>query len=73
MKKYLLPSIKLTAVLIVLICVVYFALVAAIGKLTPGSGDGETVTAKGRTVGYALIGQKFTSDLYFWGRPSAVD
>lgn len=73
MKKYLLPSIKLTAVLIVLICVVYFALVAAIGKLTPGSGDGKTVTAKGRTVGYALVGQKFTSDQYFWGRPSAVD
>ena len=24
-------------------------------------------------MGYALIGQKFTQDKYFWGRPSAVD
>ena len=73
MKKYLLPSIKLTAVLLVLICVVYFAIIAGIGKLTSGGGNGKTVTANGRTVGYELIGQKFTDDRYFWGRPSAVD
>ncbi len=73
MKKYLLPSLKLTAVLIVLICVVYFALLAGIGKLTPGGGDGKTITVNGKTVGYELIGQKFTDDRYFWGRPSAVD
>ena len=27
----------------------------------------------GKVVGYANIGQKFTEDKYFWGRPSAVD
>ena len=27
----------------------------------------------GKVVGYEIIGQKFTDDKYFWGRPSAVD
>jgi K+-transporting ATPase ATPase C chain len=41
--------------------------------MAPGHGDGETLEAKGRIVGYARIGQKFTEDKYFRGRPSAVD
>jgi K+-transporting ATPase ATPase C chain len=73
MKTYLLPSIKLTLVLIVLTAGMYPLAIAGIGKFTPGKGDGETITYKGRVVGYANIGQKFTKDEYFWGRPSAVD
>jgi len=73
MKKYLLPSLKLTLVLLVLCSVLYPLLIAAVGKLTPGRGNGETVTVNGKVVGYALIGQKFTDDKYFWSRPSAVD
>lgn len=73
MKQYILPSIKLTLVLLVLCAVVYPLLIAAIGKLTPGGGDGETVTVNGKVVGYAHVGQKFTEDKYFWSRPSAVD
>jgi K+-transporting ATPase ATPase C chain len=53
--------------------VLYPLLIAAIGKLTPGGGDGETVSVNGKVVGYANIGQKFTEDKYFWSRPSAVD
>ncbi|HEX8024529.1 K(+)-transporting ATPase subunit C [Mucilaginibacter sp.] len=73
MKTYFLPSIKLTLVLIVLTAGIYPLAIAGIGKFTPGKGDGETITYKGRVVGYANIGQKFTKDEYFWGRPSAVD
>ncbi|WP_121811501.1 K(+)-transporting ATPase subunit C [Mucilaginibacter kameinonensis] len=73
MKTYLLPSIKLTLILIVLTAGIYPLAIAGIGKFTPGKGDGETITYKGRVVGYANIGQKFTKDEYFWGRPSAVD
>jgi len=73
MKKYLLPSLKLTLVLLVLCSVLYPLLIAAVGKLTPGRGNGETVSVNGKVVGYALIGQKFTDDKYFWSRPSAVD
>lgn len=72
MKKYILPSLKLTAVLMVLLCVIYPLFLAAVGKLTPGGGNGETVTLNGKVVGYANIGQNFTDDKYFWGRPSAV-
>ncbi|WP_091163499.1 K(+)-transporting ATPase subunit C [Mucilaginibacter sp. P25] len=73
MKTYLLPSIKLTLILIVLTAGIYPLAIAGMGKFTPGKGDGETITYKGRVVGYANIGQKFTKDEYFWGRPSAVD
>lgn len=73
MKKYLLPSIRLTLVMLVLCCGVYFGLVTMIGKAAPGGGDGVTVMKNGKVVGYDNIGQKFTEDKYFWSRPSAVD
>lgn len=73
MKTYLLPSIKLTAVMLVLCCVIYFSVVAMIGRLTHGGGDGEKLMLNNVVVGYERIGQKFTEDKYFWGRPSAVD
>ena len=73
MKKYLLPSLKLTLVLLLICSVIYPLFIAAVGKLTPGGGNGETVKVDGKVVGYALIGQKFTDDKYFWSRPSAVD
>lgn len=73
MKTYLLPSIKLTLILVVLLAGLYPLAIAGIGKFTPGKGDGETVTYKGRVVGYANEGQKFIKDEYFWSRPSAVD
>ncbi|PTQ99771.1 K+-transporting ATPase ATPase C chain [Mucilaginibacter yixingensis] len=72
MKKYLIPSIRLTLVLTVLLCVVYPVLISFVGKLSKGHGDGETISVKGKVVGYAKIGQSFTKPQYFWGRPSAV-
>jgi K+-transporting ATPase ATPase C chain len=73
MKKYLLISIKLTAVLLVILAVLYPLFLSAVGKLAHGKGNGETVSVNGKVVGYANIGQKFTQDKYFWSRPSAVD
>jgi K+-transporting ATPase ATPase C chain len=72
MKNFLI-SIKLTLILIVLCALVFPLLIAMVSKLAPGGGKGETVMSHGRVVGYANIGQKFTADKYFWGRPSAVD
>src|SRR5882757_11120538 len=73
MKAYILPSIKITIILLVICSGLYPLAIAAIGKLTPGHGDGETIEYKGRIVGFANVGQKFTKDKYFWSRPSAVD
>ncbi|MER3499675.1 MAG: potassium-transporting ATPase subunit C, partial [Chitinophagaceae bacterium] len=73
MKKYLMPSLKLTLVLIIICAALYPLLIAGIAKLAPGGGGGEKLMVDGKVVGYANIGQKFTEDKYFWGRPSAVD
>jgi K+-transporting ATPase ATPase C chain len=73
MKKNLWISLKLTLVMIIICAVLYPLLIAGIGKATPGGGKGETVTVDGKVVGYEKVGQKFTEDKYFWGRPSAVD
>lgn len=73
MKKYIGPGLKLTLVMIILLAVLYPLLIAGIGKLSPGQGKGVTVVVNGKVVGYENIGQQFTDDKYFWGRPSAVD
>ncbi len=72
MKKYILPSLKLTLVLLIICSLIYPLLVAAIGQFSPGKGKGTTETVNGKVVGYSEIGQKFDQDKYFWGRPSAV-
>ena len=73
MKTYILPALKLTAVLIIICSVLYPLLIAGITKTAPGGGKGETIEVNGKVVGYANIGQKFTADKYFWSRPSAVN
>ncbi|KLT64380.1 potassium-transporting ATPase subunit KdpC [Pedobacter sp. BMA] len=72
MKKYIIQSIRLTVVLLVLLCIVYPISVAFIGKMAKGNGGGEKIIRNGKTVGYALLGQSFSRPEYFWGRPSAV-
>lgn len=59
--------------MIILCAVLYPLLIAGIGKATAGGGKGETVLVNGKVVGYEKIGQRFTDDKYFQGRPSAVD
>lgn len=72
MKKYLLPSLRLTVVLLVLLCIIYPLFIAAVAKLAPGGGDGVTVSVNGKVVGYENIAQSFKSDKYFQPRPSAA-
>jgi K+-transporting ATPase ATPase C chain len=42
------------------------------GVLFPNQAQGSLVTVDGKVVGSSLIGQEFTSDKYFHGRPSAT-
>lgn len=73
MKQNILPAIKLTLVSMVFFMGVYTLIILAGAQLAPGKGEGVTVQANNRTVGWKLLGQKFTEDKYFWSRPSAVD
>lgn len=72
MKKEILPAIKLTAVLVVLLVIIYPAIVWGMARFTSGSGKGQKITEIDKTY-YSNIGQTFYNDKYFWSRPSAVD
>lgn len=73
MKQIILPTLKMTLFCIILFCVFYPLLILVLAKMAPGKGEGETLSSQGRVVGYALVGQQFSKDNYFWGRPSAVN
>jgi len=73
MKRRVLAPVFLTLLLIALLGIGYPLLIRAVAYLAPGSGNGVTVMVKGRAVGFVLVGQKFTGDGYFQGRPSSVD
>ncbi|MBS1636985.1 MAG: K(+)-transporting ATPase subunit C [Bacteroidetes bacterium] len=73
MKTYLLPSLKLTGILILICSVIYPLLVYLVSLATPGHGNGNKLMENGVVIGYENIGQKFTDERYFQGRPSAVD
>ena len=68
----LIKSLRITLVLCVFFSIFYvlvlwiFAQFAAPGE----GGNAETVTMNGKVVGVANVGQMFTQDIYFWGRPS---
>ena len=71
MKTHIFPAIKLTLLLVILLCGVYTLIVLGIAKAAPGAGKGEIINENGKYY-YANIGQSFTSDAYFCSRPSAV-
>jgi potassium-transporting ATPase KdpC subunit len=72
MKQHILPALKLTVACILFFCGVYTLLIWAIAQASPGKGEGVSVSVNGKVVGYALQGQNFSNDQYFWSRPSAV-
>jgi K+-transporting ATPase ATPase C chain len=72
-KNHLLVSIRLTLVLLVITCGIYPMAVWAVGQLAfPEKANGSLITRDGRVVGSALIGQEFTSERFFHGRPPGV-
>ena len=70
--KKLMISIRITIVFCIFFSVCYVFVLWAFGQFAgPGeNGNIETVTLNGKVVGAANVGQQFTKDIYFWGRPS---
>lgn len=65
-------ALRLTIILIVFFGLCYPLFIWAIGRTVPTAAEGLPIERAGKIVGYTNIGQNFTDDKYFWGRPSAV-
>ena len=66
-------SFRLTLVFCVFFSVCYILVLWIFAQFAgPNSGNAEVVELNGKVVGAANVGQLFTEDIYFWGRPSCA-
>lgn len=72
MIKNLKSSLILTVFLIVMFGVIYPLIIYTIGLAAPNSSVGSPIIKDENIIGFENVGQNFTDDKYFWGRPSAV-
>lgn len=67
----LFKSFKLTIAFCILFSVSYIFILWLFAQVaSPNKGNAEVLELNGKVVGAANVGQNFTQDIYFWGRPS---
>jgi potassium-transporting ATPase KdpC subunit len=73
MRQIMLPALRVALVTWVLCGIAYPCAVTGLAQLLfPFQADGSLIERNGKVIGSSLIGQNFTSDRYFHGRPSAT-
>ena len=71
--KNFIKSIKLTVAFCVFFSVFYILILWVFAQFASSNkGNAEVATLNGKVVGAANVGQSFTEDIYFWGRPSCA-
>jgi potassium-transporting ATPase KdpC subunit len=70
----LIRAIRVTLVLWGITAIIYPLILLIVGQVAFNSqANGSLITKQGVVVGSALIGQSFTSEKYFWSRPSTTN
>lgn len=71
--KTFIQSLRFTIGFCAFLAVFYVLILWIYGQFaSPNSGNADVVTCNGKVVGAANVGQQFTKDIYFWGRPSCA-
>ncbi len=67
------PAFALLVMMTLLTGAAYPAVVTAVAQVAfPHQAHGSMIVVDGKAIGSSLIGQAFSDDRYFWGRPSAA-